>query len=181
MALSFLYLLTRRLIGMLVGSLRGEHAKDVEIADQPAEGGRHYDTVIPEETCLTKVDTRRPPHLHHRLQDHQGDRERRQPALAHRAQLGQLTLDYRHKPAHAEIFHPDRHLHRADLDETPTQPQRDQLPRLEAAEPARRPVKMPFRALLKAPPKSSGRLRRVSGAREARSGSSGSSSPSASS
>jgi putative transposase len=32
MALSFLYLLTRRLIGMLVGSLRGEHAKDVEIA-----------------------------------------------------------------------------------------------------------------------------------------------------
>jgi putative transposase len=32
MALSFLYLMTRRLLGMLLGSLRGEHAKDVEIA-----------------------------------------------------------------------------------------------------------------------------------------------------
>jgi putative transposase len=32
MALSFLYLMTRRLLGMLLGSLRSEHAKDVEIA-----------------------------------------------------------------------------------------------------------------------------------------------------
>src|SRR6266516_7140790 len=32
MTLSFLYLMARRLMGMLVGSLRGEHAKDVEIA-----------------------------------------------------------------------------------------------------------------------------------------------------
>jgi putative transposase len=32
MALSFLYLMARRLIGMLIGSLRGQHAKDVEIA-----------------------------------------------------------------------------------------------------------------------------------------------------
>jgi hypothetical protein len=32
MALSFLYLTTRRLLGMLLGSLRSEHAKDVEIA-----------------------------------------------------------------------------------------------------------------------------------------------------
>jgi putative transposase len=32
MALSFLYLMTRRLLGVLFGSLRGEHAKDVEIA-----------------------------------------------------------------------------------------------------------------------------------------------------
>jgi putative transposase len=32
MALSFLYLLTRRLLGMLLGSLQGEHAKAVEIA-----------------------------------------------------------------------------------------------------------------------------------------------------
>jgi putative transposase len=32
MALSFLYLMTRRLIGMLLGRLRSEHAKDVEIA-----------------------------------------------------------------------------------------------------------------------------------------------------
>ena len=31
MALSFLYLMTRRLLGMLPGSLRSEHAKDVEI------------------------------------------------------------------------------------------------------------------------------------------------------
>jgi putative transposase len=32
MALSFLYLMARRLIGMLLGSLRSQHAKDVEIA-----------------------------------------------------------------------------------------------------------------------------------------------------
>jgi putative transposase len=32
MALSFLYLLTRRLLGMLLDSLQGEHAKAVEIA-----------------------------------------------------------------------------------------------------------------------------------------------------
>jgi putative transposase len=32
MGLSFLYLLTRRLIGILLGRLRSEHAKDVEIA-----------------------------------------------------------------------------------------------------------------------------------------------------
>jgi putative transposase len=32
MALSFLYLMTRRLVGMLLGSLRSEHARDVEIA-----------------------------------------------------------------------------------------------------------------------------------------------------
>jgi putative transposase len=32
MALSFLYLMTRRLVGMLLGSVRSEHAKDVEIA-----------------------------------------------------------------------------------------------------------------------------------------------------
>ena len=32
MALSFLYLMTRRLVGMLLGSLRSEHAKDIEIA-----------------------------------------------------------------------------------------------------------------------------------------------------
>jgi putative transposase len=32
MALSFLYLMARRLAGMLLGSLRSEHAKDVEIA-----------------------------------------------------------------------------------------------------------------------------------------------------
>jgi putative transposase len=32
MALSFLYLVARRLVGMLLGSLRSEHAKDVEIA-----------------------------------------------------------------------------------------------------------------------------------------------------
>ncbi len=32
MALSFLYLMTRRLVGTLLGSLRSEHAKDVEIA-----------------------------------------------------------------------------------------------------------------------------------------------------
>jgi putative transposase len=32
MALSFLYLMTRRLTGMLLGSLRSEHAKDIEIA-----------------------------------------------------------------------------------------------------------------------------------------------------
>jgi putative transposase len=32
MALSFLYLMTRRLLGMLLRSLRSEHAKDVEIA-----------------------------------------------------------------------------------------------------------------------------------------------------
>jgi hypothetical protein len=32
MALSFLYLLARRLVGILLGGLRSEHAKDVEIA-----------------------------------------------------------------------------------------------------------------------------------------------------
>jgi putative transposase len=32
MALSFLYLMTRRLVGMLLGCLRSKHAKDVEIA-----------------------------------------------------------------------------------------------------------------------------------------------------
>jgi hypothetical protein len=32
MGLSFLYLMTRRLVGMLLGGLRSEHAKDVEIA-----------------------------------------------------------------------------------------------------------------------------------------------------
>jgi hypothetical protein len=32
MALSFLYLMTRRLVGMLLGSLRSEHIKDTEIA-----------------------------------------------------------------------------------------------------------------------------------------------------
>jgi putative transposase len=32
MALSFLYLMTRRLLGMLLGSVRSEHAKDIEIA-----------------------------------------------------------------------------------------------------------------------------------------------------
>jgi len=32
MALSFLYLMSRRLLGMLLGSFRSEHAKDVEIA-----------------------------------------------------------------------------------------------------------------------------------------------------
>ncbi len=32
MAMSFLYLMTRRLIGMLLGRLNSEHAKDVEIA-----------------------------------------------------------------------------------------------------------------------------------------------------
>ncbi len=32
MALSFLYLMTRRLVGMLLGCLRTEHAKDIEIA-----------------------------------------------------------------------------------------------------------------------------------------------------
>jgi putative transposase len=32
MALSFLYLMARRLVGMLFGSLRSEHAKDIEIA-----------------------------------------------------------------------------------------------------------------------------------------------------
>ncbi len=31
MALSFLYLMTRRLVGTLLGSSRSEHAKDVEI------------------------------------------------------------------------------------------------------------------------------------------------------
>jgi putative transposase len=32
MALSFLYLMTRRLVCMLLGSFRSDHAKDVEIA-----------------------------------------------------------------------------------------------------------------------------------------------------
>ena len=32
MALSFLYLMARRLVGILLGCLRSEHAKDVEIA-----------------------------------------------------------------------------------------------------------------------------------------------------
>jgi hypothetical protein len=32
MALCFLYLTTRRLLGVLLGSLRSEHAKDIEIA-----------------------------------------------------------------------------------------------------------------------------------------------------
>jgi hypothetical protein len=32
MALSFLYLMARRLVGMLLGGLRSEHARDVEIA-----------------------------------------------------------------------------------------------------------------------------------------------------
>jgi len=32
MALSYLYLMTRRLLGILVGSLRSEHAKDIEVA-----------------------------------------------------------------------------------------------------------------------------------------------------
>jgi putative transposase len=32
MALSFLYLMARRLVGMLLGRCQGEHAKDVEIA-----------------------------------------------------------------------------------------------------------------------------------------------------
>jgi putative transposase len=32
MALSFLYLMTCRLLGMLLGSLQSEHAKDIEIA-----------------------------------------------------------------------------------------------------------------------------------------------------
>jgi hypothetical protein len=32
MALSFLYLMTRRLIGAVLGSLQSEHARDVEIA-----------------------------------------------------------------------------------------------------------------------------------------------------
>ena len=32
MALSFLYLMTRRLLGILLGRFQGEHAKDVEIA-----------------------------------------------------------------------------------------------------------------------------------------------------
>jgi hypothetical protein len=32
MALSFLYLTTRRLVGVLLGRLRSEHTKDVEIA-----------------------------------------------------------------------------------------------------------------------------------------------------
>ena len=32
MALSFLYLMTRRLLGMLLGGLRSQHAKDVELA-----------------------------------------------------------------------------------------------------------------------------------------------------
>jgi putative transposase len=32
MALSFLYLMTRRLLGVLLGGLRSQHAKDVEIA-----------------------------------------------------------------------------------------------------------------------------------------------------
>ena len=32
MALSFLYLMARWLVGMLLGRLRSEHAKDVEIA-----------------------------------------------------------------------------------------------------------------------------------------------------
>jgi putative transposase len=32
MALSFLYLMARRLVGMLLGRLRSEHAKDVELA-----------------------------------------------------------------------------------------------------------------------------------------------------
>jgi putative transposase len=32
MALSFLYLMARRLVGMLLGCLRSEHSKDVEIA-----------------------------------------------------------------------------------------------------------------------------------------------------
>jgi len=32
MALSFLYFMTRRLVGMLLGSFRSEHAKDIEIA-----------------------------------------------------------------------------------------------------------------------------------------------------
>jgi putative transposase len=32
MALSFLYLMTRRLVGILLGSFRSEHAKDIEIA-----------------------------------------------------------------------------------------------------------------------------------------------------
>jgi putative transposase len=31
MALSYLYLMTRRLLGILVGSLRSEHAKDIEV------------------------------------------------------------------------------------------------------------------------------------------------------
>jgi len=32
MALSFLYLMTRRLLGMLLGRFQSEHAKDVAIA-----------------------------------------------------------------------------------------------------------------------------------------------------
>jgi hypothetical protein len=32
MTLSFLYLMARRLVGMLLGSLRSEHGEDVEIA-----------------------------------------------------------------------------------------------------------------------------------------------------
>jgi hypothetical protein len=32
MALSFVYLMARRLVGMLLGRLRSEHAKDIEIA-----------------------------------------------------------------------------------------------------------------------------------------------------
>jgi putative transposase len=31
MALSFLYVIARRLVGMLLGRLRSEHAKDIEI------------------------------------------------------------------------------------------------------------------------------------------------------
>jgi putative transposase len=40
MALSFLYLMARRLVGMLLGSLRSEHAKDVEIAVLPPPARR---------------------------------------------------------------------------------------------------------------------------------------------
>ena len=40
MALSYLYLMTRRLLGILVGSLRSEHAKDIEVAVL-RPGGRH--------------------------------------------------------------------------------------------------------------------------------------------
>src|SRR6266508_1971818 len=39
MALSFLYLMTRRLLGMLLGSLRSGHTKDIEIAAPPPARG----------------------------------------------------------------------------------------------------------------------------------------------
>src|SRR6266516_5503688 len=55
MALSFLYLMARRLVGMLLGRLRSEHAKDVEIVVL-----RHQLDVLRRQVKRARVPTRRP-------------------------------------------------------------------------------------------------------------------------